>query len=85
MKEGSKIKVHMYDVTNKEIQTNNIGKIFKVYKKNGKLGIDWRNSCNHGDAFVPFEGFAYTVIFEDVETGTKYHMDNVHNKIEQVS
>ena len=41
MKTNDTIKVHLYDLHNKEIQTRNYGKTFCVYEKAGKLGIDW--------------------------------------------
>lgn len=41
MKTNDTIKVHLYDLSNKEIKTKNYGKTFYVYEKNGKLGIDW--------------------------------------------
>ena len=41
MKTNDTIKVHLYDLHNKEIQTRNYGKVFRVYEKAGKLGIDW--------------------------------------------
>ena len=40
MKKNDKIKVHMYSF-GKEIETRNFDKVFTVYKKNGKLGIDY--------------------------------------------
>lgn len=81
-----KVKVHMYS-GNQEIKTRNFGKVFEVYQKNGKYGIDWnteRNSyTNNGEIFTPFESFASAVIFEDVESGKLYHMD-IANKLVEV-
>lgn len=89
MKKGDKIKVHMYDCGGREIITRNHGIIFNVYEKNGKLGIDWNvdgcTSVNNGDTFVPFSSFAPAVIFEDAESGKKYHFSSFTNDIEEVS
>ena len=84
MKANDMIKVHMYS-GNAEIKTRNFDKVFKVYEKNGKLGIDWNTehslyTCK-GDIFTPFETFAHTVIFENVETGELYHWDNISNSV----
>lgn len=62
MKTNDTIKVHLYDLHNKEIQTRNYGKTFCVYEKAGKLGIDWNTgkspyTCKY-DVFAPFETFA---------------------------
>lgn len=59
MKTNDTIKVHLYDLHNKEIQTRNYGKTFCVHEKNGKLGIDWNTeklpySCN-GEIFAPLK------------------------------
>lgn len=65
------VKVHLYDTAGKEIKTQNFDKIFRVYEKNGKLGIDWNTEkkpyCCNGEIFIPLEDFAPTVIFEDVD------------------
>lgn len=66
MKTNDTIKVHLYDLHNKEIQTRNYDKVFRVYEKAGKLGIDWNTekspyTCK-GDVFAPFETFAPSVI-----------------------
>lgn len=74
-----RIKVHMYS-GNKEIKTRNFDKVFDVYFKNGKPGIDWNAS---GDSFEPLENFAYSVIFEDVEDGKLYHWSSINNRIEE--
>lgn len=84
MKANDMIKVHMYS-GNTEIKTRNFDKVFKVYEKNGKLGIDWNTerspyTCK-GDVFTPFETFAHTVIFENIETGVLYHFDNISNSV----
>lgn len=41
MKTNDMIKVHLYDTNNREMKTRNYDKVFHVYKKNGKLGIDY--------------------------------------------
>lgn len=88
MKENKMVKVHMYS-GNIEVKTRNFDKIFRVYKKNGKLGIDWNTerspyTCK-GEVFTPFETFAQAVIFEDVETGEKYHFDNIENTVVKIA
>ena len=85
LKVNDKIKVHLYGTSNREIQTRHIDTVFTVYEKNGKLGIDWNTekspyTCK-GDIFTPFETFANTVIFENVETGEKFHFSNIENDI----
>lgn len=87
LKENSKIKVHLFDTNNKEIKTRNFDKVFTVYKKGGKLGIDWNinrspYTCN-GDIFTPFHTFATTVIFEDIENGKQYYFDNIANNLKE--
>ncbi|MBO5100574.1 MAG: hypothetical protein J6B63_04620 [Treponema sp.] len=70
MKINDKIKVHIFNCNKKEIKTRHFDKIFKVYEKNGKLGIDWNTERNpltcDGNVFVPLEVFADTVVFEKV-------------------
>nr|DAH29654.1 MAG TPA: hypothetical protein [Caudoviricetes sp.] len=82
MKTNDTIKVHLYDLHDKEIQTRNYGKTFCVYEKAGKLGIDW-STCK-GDAFAPFETFAPSVIFENVETGELFRFSNIENAVVSV-
>lgn len=79
LKANDKIKVHLFNSSNREIQTRHIDTVFTVYEKNGKLGIDW-----NGDIFTSFETFANTVIFENVETGENYHFSNIENDIEMI-
>lgn len=82
-----KVKVHMFS-GKQEIKTRNFGKVFDVYQKNGKYGIDWnteKNSyMNHGEVFTPFESFAQTVIFEDAENGKLYHVDNIFGGLVEI-
>ena len=88
MKANDMVKVHLYDTSNREIKTRNYGKVFRVYKKNGKLGIDYNterspHTCK-GDVFTPFETFAQSVIFENVETKELFHFSNIENAIVSV-
>ena len=76
IKANNKIKVHLYGVDNKEIKTRNFDKIFTVHEISGELGIYW-----NGDIFTPFETFSHTAIFENVETGKKFHFSNTSNEI----
>lgn len=88
MKTNDTIKVHLYDSSNREIRTRNYDKTFFVYEKNGKLGIDWNTekspyTCN-GDVFTPFETFAQSVIFENVETKELFYFSNIENAVVSV-
>jgi hypothetical protein len=88
MKTNDTIKVHLYDLSNREIRTRNYDKTFCVYEKNGKLGIDWNTekspyTCK-GDVFTPFETFAQSVIFENIETGEFFHFSNIENAVVSV-
>ena len=68
MTEGTKIKVHIYNLTqsNKpEIITRRYGHIFTVYENGGKLGIEWVEG-----EFSPLDSFATcngAVEFEEVQ------------------
>lgn len=89
LKENDMIKVHLYDTSKKEIKTRNFDKVFRIYEKSGKLGIDWNTerslyTCK-GEIFTPFETFASTVVFENVENGEKYHFSNIENNIEKIA
>lgn len=89
MKANDLIKVHIYGTDNREIKTRNFDRLFTVYEKNGKLGIDWNTDhcpylCN-GDEFTPFEIFSHIVIFEKVTTGKKFYFDSVSNRIKKVA
>ena len=89
MKVNDKIKVHIYSCGNKkEIETRNFDKVFIVYEKDGKLGIDWNieraQYIHNNDVFTPFEVFSSTVIFENVKTGEKFYFDNIKNEIEKI-
>lgn len=89
MKANDTIKVHLYGLSNKEIKTRNYDKVFRVYEKNGKLGIDWNTeklpySCN-GEIFAPFETFAPSVIFENIETGELFHFSNIKNAVVRIA
>jgi len=88
MKANDMIKVHLYDTSNREIKTRIYNKVFRVYKKNGKLGIDYNTerspyTCK-GDVFTPFETFAQSVIFENIETGEFFHFSNIENAVVSV-
>lgn len=89
MKANDMIKVHLFGTDNKEIKTRNFDKVFKVYAKNGRLGVDWNTEQSlytcHGDVFAPFETFASTVIFENVKTGERYCFDNIENAVVKIA
>lgn len=85
LKVNDKIKVHMYGTDGKEIQTRNTDTVYTVREENGEVGIDWNTdgklTTNSGNVFVPFRIFSYSVIFENVENGKKYHWSNANNGI----
>lgn len=89
MKANDMIKVHLYDTSNREIKTRNYNKVFRVYKKSEKLGIDWNTegslyTCK-GDAFTPLETFAPSVIFENIETKELFHFSNIKNAVVRIA
>ena len=73
MKTNDTIKVHLYDLHNKEIQTRNYGNTEKL-----------PYSCN-GEIFAPFETFVPSVIFENVETGELFHFSNIKNAVVRIA
>lgn len=85
LKVNDKVIVHMFDTCNREIKTRNYGTVFTVREVNGKLGIDWnteksQTTCN-GDVFTPFETFAPTVLFENIENEKIYYWSTIKNRI----
>ena len=85
---NDKVKVHMYDTCNREIKTRNYGTVFTVKEVNGKLGIDWNTeklptTCN-GEVFAPFETFAPTVLFENIENEKIYYWSNIKKGIAEL-
>ena len=89
LKEKDMIKVHLYDASNREIKTRNYNKVFEVFDKNGKLGIDWNTERSpyicRGEIFTPFEVFAPSVTFENIETNESYYFSNIKNELEKIS
>lgn len=88
LKVNDKVKVHMYDICNREIKTRNYGTVFTVKEVNGKLGIDWNTeksptTCN-GEVFTPFETFAPTVLFENIENEKIYYWSNIKKGIAEL-
>lgn len=81
LKVNDKIKVHIYDA-GKEIMTRNSSTVFTVRKENGDFGIDWNRDKK--DTFAPFQTFASSVIFENVDTGKKYHWNTIARAIIEV-
>jgi hypothetical protein len=88
MKVNDKVKVHLYDTRNKEIKTRQFDKIFTVYEKQGRLGIDWNIEKNpfsfNIDTFTPLESFSHTVIFENIDTKEKFHLNSISNSIKKI-
>lgn len=84
--------VHIYRYPNdwkpeNEIKTRNYNKVFQVYTKNGMPGIDWNAEqspyTNRGEVFTPLNSFSgTTVCFEEIDTGIRYHHNNITNQIE---
>jgi hypothetical protein len=79
----------MYDTRNQEIKTRQFNKVFIVYEKQGKLGIDWNTERNpfsfNDDTFIPFETFSHTVIFENIENGEQFNFDSISNSIKKIA
>lgn len=91
--EHSIVKVHLCDAGyfptfRYEIQHRAINQTFEVKRYGGKLGIDWNKdrypTICEGSAFCPFETFAWTAVFEDVNTGKLYHYNNFIGGIEEI-
>lgn len=77
--ENDMIKVHFYDwITGQEIKTENYGKVFDIFKIGGELGIYWRDGEKE---FSPFHTFSHSVIFENAESGERYHFSNFKNAV----
>ena len=59
--------------------------VFKVQKKGSKLGIEWNTSespyLRKGDMFTPFESFADSVVFENIESSETYFFDCACNAL----
>lgn len=87
LKEKSRVTVHFHN-SGKEFETQQSGIIYEVKKQGGKIGIDFNTERSpytcHGDIFTPFETFAQSVIFEDVDTKKKYHFDNIAKDIKEI-
>ena len=88
LKVNDRIKIRMYDMKGKEISTGIVDKVFKVYEKNGKLGVDFydedRAQLWGRKIFTPFDEYSHTVVFENVDTGEQYHYCTVTRKLEEV-
>lgn len=89
LNEGQKIYVHIYNPnSSREIKTRNYNKPFTVRRESGRLGIDWNIERNPytcgGSIFNPLCTFAPSVIFEDVETGARFHFDNLTETVRPI-
>lgn len=84
MKQGDKIKVHLYS-GGREIHTDHFGEVFTVRMQAGEMGIDWNTSrspyTGRGEVFAPFSTFAPSVTFENVETGEKCYFSNLARQL----
>lgn len=87
LKEKSRVTVH-FQSNGKEFKTRKSGIIYEVKKQGGKIGIDFNTGKSpytcHGDMFTPFETFAQSVTFEDIDTKKKYHFDNIAKDIKEL-
>lgn len=89
LSEGCKILVHFYNPnSSREIKTRNYNKPFTVRRASGRLGIDWNTerspyTCG-GDIFTPLYTFAPSVVFEDIETGARFHFDNLTESVQPI-
>ena len=85
LKENDFVKSAFIRMQQQKIKMGNYNKVFGYIVKMAFLGIDWNTSrslyTNHGDIFTPFRCFASCVEFEKVETGEKFHFDNIINGI----
>lgn len=84
--EHSIVKVHFCDrqyfpTFRNEIKHRTIDRTFEVKCHRGKLGIDFGYNCS---VFFPFEVFAWSVVFEDVNTGRLYHYSDITHGIEEI-
>ena len=89
------VKVHIYRYPDdwkpeNEIKTRNFDKVFQIYEKDGKRGIDWNTDrspyTNRGEVFTPLEHFSGTTVsFEEIDTGKFYHHNNITNKFEELT
>ena len=82
--ENDRVKVHMIEwPSRREIRTRNHSEVFTVQKhpKTGKLCIDWRRGsdplAHTGSTLVPLASFAWTVVFENIDTGKLYHNNEI--------
>lgn len=85
LKEGSVVKVHLYDTLHREIKYNKYGETFEVRRGvGGKLGIGWSDTLLGPEkGFTPFSSFAPAAVFEEVSSGERYHYSPVTKQIEQ--
>ena len=83
--EHSIVKVHFCDrqyfpTFRNEIKHRAIDRTFEVKCRRGKLGIDWGDN----PVFRPFEAFAWTAVFEAVNTGRLYHYSDLIRGIKEI-
>lgn len=60
LQEFDRVTVHLFDSCGKEITTDASGRLFRVERVNGNLGIFW----NKDGSFSPFDSFAPSVVFD---------------------
>lgn len=92
LKIGDKVKVHMYSC-GREVKTINYDKVFNVCGSPENMGIEWNierspYTCKGElfNSFYTFAGYAggNGVIFENIETGEKYHFSSIKNGLEKI-
>lgn len=78
----TRVKVHFFDrLTGEEIYTRISSSVFFVCFDRGRLGIfDFYEEGDpfHASRFAPFYTFAPSVVFEDVETGRRFHNSPIY-------
>ena len=80
--------IYMTPVTEK-LKQEIIIKFLRFVTKTEKLGIDWNTERSpyicRGEIFTPFEVFAPSVTFENIETNESYYFSNIKNELEKIS
>lgn len=59
LREYDIVRVHLFDTNGEEIITDAAGRLFRVERVGGSLGIYWKDN-----EFHPFNHFAFSVVFE---------------------
>lgn len=86
LKEGSIVKVRLYDTHGKEIIYSKYDENFEVARVGGRLGLHWNTTrqSSSTETFLPFSAFAPSVVFEETETGKRYHYSTLTDWLEEL-